>query len=246
MCPIFISLTLLFLIFNFQGKLTKDDIRKSFKEFIGTELSEDDLYTMFRQVNYSRSGDIEYSEFVVASLFEKKMIDDAKLEAAFSHFDKANKGHITLDDIKVVLELGDDMDEYVSKKIIREVDENGDGVICFDEFRDMMFSSAVIPPPPRRSSSKESDEDAAPARRGLRRQGVSGSICSLSMALSDDDTTEELTTPSFYDGASSTRSVFTTLTDKVAEHQSHDGDDDNAGKKKPTKKKSLSRIFQKK
>lgn len=44
-----------------DGRLTRDDVRQSYKQFYGQELTEDDITDMFNQVNFSGSGAIEYS-----------------------------------------------------------------------------------------------------------------------------------------------------------------------------------------
>lgn len=137
-----------------DGKLTRQDVETSYQQFMGKPFSPEDLEAMFDQVNFSGSGAIEYSEFVVASLMEKNLIDDFKLMAAFKIFDKENKGYISVENLKEVLELEDDMEGYILNVIVRQVDDNGDGKISFDEFKDMMFSNAVIPPKP--SSNKRS------------------------------------------------------------------------------------------
>ena len=162
-----------------DGKLTREDVETSYKEFFGRTLSEEDIDSMFAQVNFSGSGAIEYSEFVVASLMEKNLVDDFKLMAAFKIFDKENKGYIDVDDLKEVLDLDDDMDGYILNVIVRQVDDNGDGKISFDEFKDMMFSTSVIPPKPAKTSSqkrrgKRKDTDRA-ANRSASGSGIEGS-----------------------------------------------------------------------
>jgi hypothetical protein len=82
---------------------------------------------------------------------EKNLIDDFKLMGAFKIFDKENKGYISVENLKDVLALEDDMEGYILNVIVRQVDDNGDGKISFDEFKDMMFSNTVIPPKPSKS-----------------------------------------------------------------------------------------------
>ena len=54
-------------------------------------------------------------------------------------FDKDGSGSITADEIKVVLGYGEgSMDKNTIDTIIKQVDENGDGEISFEEFADMM------------------------------------------------------------------------------------------------------------
>lgn len=59
--------------------------------------------------------------------------------AAYRVFDKDDKGYISVDDIKHVLQLDDIMDKYVVKKIVKQVDEDGDGRITFENFKYMMY-----------------------------------------------------------------------------------------------------------
>ena len=187
-----------------DGKLTREDVETSYKEFFGRSLSEEDIDSMFAQVNFSGSGAIEYSEFVVASLMEKNLVDDFKLMAAFKIFDKENKGYIDVDDLKEVLDLDDDMDGYILNVIVRQVDDNGDGKISFDEFKDMMFSTSVIPPKPAKTPSrsrkvKRTDTDKI-SNRSSSSGGVEGAAgvtgnaanSSLSSATQSHSTTHSM------------------------------------------------------
>ena len=84
------------------------------------------------------SGEIDYSEFVVATINKRKLLSDEKLTSAFKLFDKDGSGSISADEIKEVLGVGKNIDEKIWNEIILEVDGNGDGEISFDEFKTMM------------------------------------------------------------------------------------------------------------
>lgn len=45
---------------------------------------------MFEAVDIDKSGFIDYSEFVVASMNEKNLLTNEKLQSAFKMFDKVN------------------------------------------------------------------------------------------------------------------------------------------------------------
>ena len=127
-----------------DGKLSRADVRKSYKDLFDQDMSDDEITAMFRQVNFGGEGEaIEYSEFVVASLTEKDMIDERKISAAFKIFDKGDKGFISVDDLVRVLGLQNKDDEwskdYVVNKIIKQVDVTGSGEIDFEEFTAMMI-----------------------------------------------------------------------------------------------------------
>lgn len=93
---------------------------------------------MFDAVDIDNSGFIDYSEFVIASINEKTLLTNEKLQAAFRMFDKDNSGTISADEIKVVLSQSKGLSESAVQEIIKQVDENGDGIISFEEFTHMM------------------------------------------------------------------------------------------------------------
>jgi Ca2+-binding EF-hand superfamily protein len=49
-------------------------------------------------------------------------------------FDKDGGGSISIDEIKQVLSYGQKLDDDVIAQIIKQVDENGDGEISYEEF----------------------------------------------------------------------------------------------------------------
>ena len=49
-------------------------------------------------------------------------------------FDKDGGGSISIDEIKQVLSYGQTLEEDVIQQIIKQVDENGDGEISYEEF----------------------------------------------------------------------------------------------------------------
>ena len=50
-------------------------------------------------------------------------------------FDKDGSGSISATEVKEVLGLGKNIDDGVWNQIVKEVDENGDGEISFEEFK---------------------------------------------------------------------------------------------------------------
>lgn len=96
---------------------------------------------MFAKIDADGSGVIEYSEFVVASMNEKNLLNNSKLQTAFKMFDKDGGGSISIDEIKQVLSFGQNLDEEVIAQIIKQVDANGDGEISYEEFAEMMLKN---------------------------------------------------------------------------------------------------------
>ena len=93
-----------------------------------------------KNVDTDRSGFIDYTEFLTATINWKKELSHAKLENVFKIFDKDGSGKIGLDEIKQI--FGGDANnigEDVWEDILNEADLNGDGEIDLNEFKILML-----------------------------------------------------------------------------------------------------------
>lgn len=131
---------------NDNGKLTKDDVQDGYRKVFGKELADEMVEEMFRRIDYDNTGFIEYSEFVIATMNEKDLLSNNKLKHAFNMFDTDASGCISKDELVEVLtyfrSVDKSLDPEAIDRIIKQVDENGDGQIDFDEFSAMMFKTA--------------------------------------------------------------------------------------------------------
>ena len=83
-----------------NGKLDKKEIKAGYAEYFGKSMSDEEIDKMFDAIDADGSGEIEYSEFVVASMNEKTILSNNKLQSAFKMFDKDGGGSISTDEIK--------------------------------------------------------------------------------------------------------------------------------------------------
>ena len=125
---------------NGDGKLSMEEVKVGYLEHYGRIMSDAEVEEMFRKVDIDNSGFIDYTEFVVAATNQSQLASEEKLRAAFRMFDKDNSGVISADEIRDVLCFGSSnaLSTEAVDKIIKQVDENGDGEIQFDEFVQMM------------------------------------------------------------------------------------------------------------
>jgi len=89
---------------NGDGKLSKDEVKDGYLEHYGRLICDDEVDAMFAAVDTDESGFIEYTEFVIASINQKKLLSVDKLKATFKMFDKDGNGSITPSEIKTVLQ----------------------------------------------------------------------------------------------------------------------------------------------
>lgn len=122
---------------NNDGKLSRDELVEGFRATLG-DLAEDEVDRIMKIADSDGSGEIDYSEWVVASMDKRKLLTNEKLQVAFNLFDKDQGGSISANEIKSVLGVGKNIDEKIWNEIIHEVDSNGDGEISFPEFKTMM------------------------------------------------------------------------------------------------------------
>ena len=89
------------------------------------------------------NGELDYSEWLLASSKRNELLNEPRLKQAFDYFDKDKSGTISLDELKSVLgetglQSNEELDQGVWEDILAEADENGDGEIDFQEFKNMM------------------------------------------------------------------------------------------------------------
>lgn len=95
---------------------------------------------MFQKVDTDKSGAIDYSEFVVATMSSQKLLSYEKLQRAFRFFDKDSGGTISVEEIQQAINFDGSLSQDDLIQIAKEVDVNGDGEISFDEFAQMMLA----------------------------------------------------------------------------------------------------------
>ena len=65
---------------NGDGKLSKDEIRAGYLEYFGRTIGDVELDAIFEKCDADGSGSIDYSEFVIATMNEKKLLNGKRLE----------------------------------------------------------------------------------------------------------------------------------------------------------------------
>ena len=126
---------------NGDGKINKDELLKGLQNKIKSDTLKKDVDIIFHNIDMDNNGYIEYEEFVRGAVSKERFMNTKVIEFAFRYFDKDGSGEITFDEIEEVFKesVQDKSNVHESlKKIIDEVDENGDGIISFNEFADIM------------------------------------------------------------------------------------------------------------
>merc|ERR1712039_654578 len=96
---------------------------------------------MGEDVDSDGSGVVDYTEFLAATLDKRVYMKEDVCWSAFRVFDRNGDGKISQEELKAV--LGDDgVNNVVGAEavanLMKEVDGNGDGMVDFQEFMEMM------------------------------------------------------------------------------------------------------------
>jgi calcium-dependent protein kinase len=126
---------------NGDGKINKQELLKGLQSKIKSDTLAQDVEQIYKNIDMDNNGYIEYEEFVRAAVSKERFINENVLRFAFRYFDKDGSGEITFDEIEAVFKesVADKNKVHESlSQIIKEVDANGDGIISFNEFSDIM------------------------------------------------------------------------------------------------------------
>ncbi|KAJ7971348.1 putative Calcium-dependent protein kinase [Quillaja saponaria] len=119
-----------------SGQITFEELKVGLKRF-GANLNESEIYDLMQAADVDNSGTIDYGEFIAATLHLNKVDREDHLFAAFSYFDKDGSGYITQDELQQACdEFG--IEDVRLEEMIREVDQDNDGRIDYNEFVAMM------------------------------------------------------------------------------------------------------------
>jgi len=111
-----------------SGAITLEELRKV---LVRNGLAESQADEVFRSVDVDSSGEIQYSEWLAATVEARCVVDREKLTEAFERIADGGK---VITRVHLSKLLGQGLSKKQAKAIIAELDENGDGVIDLDEF----------------------------------------------------------------------------------------------------------------
>lgn len=128
---------------NGDGSLSLEELKKG----LSGQENGDTIYNMLQAADTDGSGEIDYTEFIAATIDANIFMREDYLRTAFNMFDKDRSGKIDSEEVVALLQ-GEDIGNLVSTQAIglamKEIDANGDGEIDFAEFMQMMKKASEI------------------------------------------------------------------------------------------------------
>lgn len=119
-----------------SGTLSIEEIKEAFRK---NNLTEEELNLLFRNLDFNDDGEINYTEFLAATVDRKQALNCANLKFAFHHFDSDNSGYLTHASLAECFRReGKHFTDDEIKKMLEQVNPKKEGKISFDEFCDFM------------------------------------------------------------------------------------------------------------
>jgi len=124
---------------NNDGYLTLEEFKIGCSKIPCLEM---DIEELFERIDTDKTGIINYSEFLAATIEKQIYIKEDKLLQAFKVFDQDKSGKISAKDISKIIKSEDEQIEDIVDDI-KKFDLNGDGEIDYFEFCNMMGKQMV-------------------------------------------------------------------------------------------------------
>ncbi|XP_004493396.1 calmodulin-like protein 3 [Cicer arietinum] len=133
---------------NGDGRITKKELSDSLQN-LGICIAERDLVQMIEKIDVNGDGYVDIDEF--GELYQTIMDDkdeEEDIKEAFNVFDQNGDGFISGEELSAVLSSlglkhGKTLEDC--KNMIKKVDVDGDGMVNFKEFKQMMKAGAFTP-----------------------------------------------------------------------------------------------------
>jgi len=121
-----------------DGQLSYSELMVGYTKTMGEDDAKKEVERILDTVDVNQTGNIDFTEFLLATIDHKKICDKEKLSAVFKIMDTDKSGTISRKEIKDFFSMGDTKDDKFAMQLIEEIDKNDDGQIDEVEFYQMM------------------------------------------------------------------------------------------------------------
>ena len=106
-----------------------------------------DTAEIVKRWDFSGTGCIEYSEYLIATMDKEKLLSRKNLKALFDAFDKNTSGYITIDDIRSRIRAKS-IQESIWKEFTAEANLKSGIIVDFEDFSDFITKAIREPSSP--------------------------------------------------------------------------------------------------
>lgn len=123
---------------NCRGSLKREELRIALQEYANIDPTDEQLDGIFTRLDISKTGHIEYSEFVLGATGEKVLLSPQNLRKAFDCLDVDETGIVTKDNLRCLLgeALADwrEFEDEIVSQMLAQAGSDAESGITFDQF----------------------------------------------------------------------------------------------------------------
>ena len=122
-----------------DGTITLPELR-TVMQSLGQNPTDQELIEVINEVDDDGNQEIGFDEFLKLMARNMQDIDEEKvINQGFAIFDANGDGSISIDDLRTITRsLGEELSEEELHEIIKDIDTNGDDMINFSEFSELV------------------------------------------------------------------------------------------------------------
>merc|ERR1712194_395155 len=122
---------------DWSGTIDKEEFKRGMQW--KTSMKGPQIDALFDSMDADGSGEIEYSEFLAATIDDQHLLDEQACRQAFANFDTDGSGTLTVKNLSEKLSTGTltgglRLTESEIMELLQTADSNGDGEIDYEEF----------------------------------------------------------------------------------------------------------------
>jgi calcium-dependent protein kinase len=121
-----------------DGQINKEELKAAYARTGKGMNNDDEINEIFARIDVNSTGNIDFTEFLMATVNYKQDIHEKELRQIFNIIDKDKSGTLSKDEIAEFFNLTGEDRAGELKALMNEVDTNKDGMISVDEFFNIM------------------------------------------------------------------------------------------------------------
>ena len=132
---------------NRDGLISVEELINQFSKEMSLEQAEENAKNIVDAIDTDGSGQINYTEYLRATINEESLLTKENLKKAFCYFDKDGSNTIDTHELREWLSSDDIIPENVIEELMEEADANKDGTIDLIEFESFLISRLDLDEP---------------------------------------------------------------------------------------------------